>query len=81
VDNLPKGDNKEPNRFPLKRGSVGPEVEKLQKFLYRNIGGDINKVLGPTGVDGIFGKYTEDATKRVLGTIEVSEEVYNSKIK
>lgn len=77
IDNIKQPDSK----FPLKRGSEGPEVEKLQKYLYRNIGGDINKVLGPTGIDGKFGQFTESATKKVFGDIVVTEEVFNSKVK
>jgi len=51
------------NVFPLKRGSRGKEVIKLQKWLIKE-GYDIGDFgSNRDGVDGIFGKMTEDAVK------------------
>lgn len=74
VRNLMPSNDKE--EFPLKRGSRGENVKKLQKFLitegYR-IGnfGENND-----GVDGVFGQLTESAVKMNQQPFEVFKSMY-----
>ena len=54
------------SKFPLKRGSKGAEVTSLQKFLKAEGQGYLLGKFGANkdGVDGIFGKMTENAVKQ-----------------
>lgn len=56
--------------FPLKMGSRGPEVFKLQAWLLRNE--------GAIKVDGVWGPETESKVRQSLKTSSVSEEKYKS---
>jgi len=51
--------------FPLQRGSKGKDVTSLQKFLKEEGQGYLLGTFGTNkdGVDGIFGKMTENAVK------------------
>ncbi|MBL6444685.1 hypothetical protein JMN32_00085 [Fulvivirga sp. 29W222] len=62
---FPKGDG-----FPLRLGSEGKRVERLQVWLMRNFGG-----VGT--VNGKFDKTTEERLLRYLKTRELNEETYN----
>ena len=62
--------------FPLKKGSTGDEVKKLQSYLNNQL-----KQLTPLVVDGVFGTLTQDRTFLILGKQEVSELFYNTNIK
>lgn len=57
--------------FPLKMGSRGPEVFKLQAWMLRNEGSRAK-------VDGIWGKETEEAVKKYLKVNSISQEKYKS---
>ncbi len=61
----PKGDE-----FPLRLGSKGKRVERLQVWLMRNFGW--------TGkITNVFDKKTEDLLKRVLKKTQLDEATYN----
>jgi hypothetical protein len=55
--------------FPLKRGSQGKRVERLQVWLLRNLGIGGN-------VDGLFDSITEKRLYRALGVKELDKETY-----
>ncbi len=61
--------------YPLKRGSCGNNVKKLQQKL-KSIGMDIGD-FGPNkdGIDGKYGEFVERAVKKVLGrsTFELTD--------
>jgi hypothetical protein len=63
-DPCEKGDE-----FPLRLGSEGPRVERMQVFLLRNY--------GQTKVSGIFDAQTEDQLKRRLSRTTLDEQTYN----
>ena len=71
-----KADSEDPEKIDvdkvLKKGSYGPEVMALQKFLVSK-GADLGNY-GATGdgVDGIFGKVTESELQRLFGVVSVS---------
>lgn len=73
--------NNENEQFPLKRGSIGINVIKLQKFLisegYRlgNFGENND------GVDGVFGQLTESAVKSNQQPFEVFQSMYPKAIR
>jgi len=56
--------------FPLRLGSRGNEVERLQVFLMRNLGW----VRKPTG---IFDLQTEERCKKYFKTDQINKEQYN----
>lgn len=60
------------NPFPLRKGSRGAEVSKLQKALNRKLRPPMSQLV----VDGIFGSKTLAALKRVTGKEQVSERDY-----
>ena len=67
VENSNSGNTVKPpkksNAFPLKRGSKGAEVTKLQKWL-KSQGADLGTFgVNSDGVDGVFGLKTEEAVK------------------
>lgn len=65
---------KRPSVFPLKQGSRGEEVKKLQKYINaQNQGVTLD-------VDGIYGSKTQSAVYMIFGQNEVSKKVYNEKI-
>ncbi|MCK9562908.1 MAG: hypothetical protein M0R02_09355 [Bacteroidales bacterium] len=65
---------KHPSVFPLKQGSRGEEVKKLQKYINaQNQGVTLD-------VDGIYGSKTQSAVYMIFGQNEVSKKVYNEKI-
>lgn len=55
--------------FPLKIGSSGPEVKAIQAWLLKNEGAQIK-------VDGVWGKQTDAAVKRLLKIDGISQERY-----
>ncbi len=57
--------------FPLMIGSKGPEVKKLQSWLLRNEGAQIN-------VNGIWDQETDQAVKRLLKTDKISQDKYTA---
>lgn len=57
----PKNDDK----FPLKKGSSGPKVKQLQKYIQAKD----PKALPKYGADGSWGKETEDALYRYYFTL------------
>lgn len=60
--------------FPLKQGSRGEEVRKLQEWLNKQNAGIT------IAVDGIFGIKTESLLFAVTGKKEISYKEYKSKI-
>ncbi|HON53702.1 MAG TPA: peptidoglycan-binding domain-containing protein, partial [Bacteroidales bacterium] len=65
---------KNPGVFPLKQGSRGEEVRKLQEWLNKQNAGIT------IAVDGIFGPKTESLLFAVTGAKEISSKEYKSKI-
>lgn len=73
------------DNFPLKRGSKGARVIELQKYILKKD----PKALPKFGVDGIFGKETEDALYRLFfaiitidnGVISINNQAQLNKIK
>lgn len=65
--------------FPLKKGSRGEEVRKLQHYLNGCL--QYYLVLTPLDEDGIFGAKTEGICVTVTGNREITEEFYNKHIK
>lgn len=65
---------KNPGIFPLKQGSRGEEVRKLQEWLNKQNAGIT------IAVDGIFGIKTESLLFAVTGKKEISYKEYKSKI-
>ena len=65
--------------FPLKKGSSGPEVAKLQTWLNKKAA--YYMILTPLNVDGIFGPKTEGMCLTITNSKEVSEDFYNKNIK
>ncbi len=57
--------------FPIKKGSTGPEVFKVQAWLLKNEGAQIK-------VDGIWGNETEKAVNKFLKVNGISEAKYKS---
>lgn len=55
--------------FPLKLGSRNPEVKKVQSLLLKNEGAQIK-------IDGVWGKETDAAIKRLLKVDQISEDRY-----
>lgn len=68
-----------PSVFPLKKGSRGEEVRKLQHYLNGCL--QYYLVLTPLDEDGIFGAKTEGICVTVTGSREITEEFYNQYIK
>lgn len=68
-----------PSVFPLKKGSQGEEVRKLQHYLNGCL--QYYLVLTPLDEDGIFGAKTEGICVTVTGSREITEEFYNKHIK
>lgn len=68
--------------FPLKKGSSGERVRKLQAHINKMWGlTPVSRDYMPLAEDGIFGVKTEAACKLFLGTESVSESWYNQYIK
>lgn len=65
---------KQPSQFPLKQGSRGNQVKKLQEYINAQ-----NQGVTLT-VDGIYGPKTQQAVYMIFGQNEVSKKVYNEKI-
>lgn len=65
--------------FPLKKGSQGEEVRKLQQYLNSCMAYYL--VLTPLDVDGIFGAKTEGMCVTITGNREISQEFYNQYVK
>lgn len=65
--------------FPLHEGSSGKEVKQYQTWLYKQHGGDINKLLGPKGIDGVFGTWTRAASEKVTKSDTVTESFFKEK--
>jgi peptidoglycan hydrolase-like protein with peptidoglycan-binding domain len=64
---------KEPEPFPLKHGSKGPEVGQLQKYLIKEFGAQVS----PTGkVDSWWHDMTESAVNKFLQRDNVSASMY-----
>lgn len=63
------------DNFPLKKGSRGPRVTKLQEALARIIG--ISAMNANGGIDGIFGKGTAAALKMAGYSEIIDEATYN----
>lgn len=61
--------------FPLKRGSKGPRVSKLQQALQKLVGQDAMAKFG--GIDGVFGSGTEGALKLAGFGKTVSEAMFH----
>lgn len=59
--------------FPLKKGSCGERVQKLQYWL-QNVQ---RESVGVHGIDGKFGKDTEAALQNIKNRKNVSQEVWN----
>lgn len=62
--------------FPLKRGTIAPEVGRLQTYLHLKGGRGCNGAF--LQIDNNFGPETECATKQVLGTTQVTESLFKS---
>ena len=60
--------------FPLKIGSQGKRVEKLQIFLQSRKGARFPKF----GIDGNFGQETLDNVVKHLGVSEISEPIFKT---
>lgn len=56
--------------FPLQKGSRGPEVKNLQRYINMNSIAKLDE-------DGIFGTKTETVLKNLWGTTSVSQKEYN----
>ena len=67
------------SKFPLKKGSQGEEVRKLQQYLNSCMAYYL--VLTPLDVDGIFGAKTEGMCVTITGNREISQEFYNQYVK
>lgn len=65
--------------FPLKKGSQGEEVRKLQHYLNSCL--SYYLVLTPLDEDGVFGAKTEGMCLTVTGSREISQEFYNQYVK
>ncbi len=65
--------------FPLKKGSQGEEVRKLQHYLNSCLAYYL--VLTPLDEDGIFGAKTEGMCVTITGSREISQEFYNQYVK
>jgi hypothetical protein len=82
---IPSGTSKSKSTvFPLKRGSNGSEVSKLQTGINKMLANGVTS-LDRTAVkppllvvDGIYGQKTEDAVNYVFGVKEVDEEKYKT---
>lgn len=70
--------------FPLKNGSRGDKVKKLQSLInYLLTSGQVSELMGISrpsklAVDGIFGDNTEHGCRFFFGMREISEALYNS---
>jgi len=62
--------------FPLKVGSRGEEVKKLQQYLNQKLQEAYGRQATMLDVDGIFGAKTEDALKAVSGNTQVAKSEY-----
>lgn len=62
--------------FPLKKGSKGEAVKKLQVWLNSHI----KLPFLPLSVDGNFGGLTQSAASRIIGATEISEAWYNANV-
>ncbi len=56
--------------FPLQKGSRGPEVKNLQRYINNNSIAKLDE-------DGIFGTKTETVLKNLWGTASVTQKEYN----
>lgn len=65
--------------FPLKKGSKGQRVIELQQALANALGQDVMAKNG--GIDGVFGKGTENALKLAGYEKTVSEALFNQIVK
>ncbi|MFA5300136.1 MAG: hypothetical protein WC389_18265 [Lutibacter sp.] len=62
--------------FPLKKGSTGTEVKKVQTWLNKQL-----TQLTPLAVDGVWGDLTDERAFLILGKREINEVFYNLNIK
>lgn len=62
------------DKFPLRKGSIGARVKKLQEALIRLY----NSNVGTNGADGIFGSKTQAALQENGHPTEVDEDTFNS---
>jgi hypothetical protein len=65
--------------FPLKKGSRGEYVKRLQRYLNTRLGNQYVLTLPPLDVDGIFGDKTETMLYCFLSVREVSEALFKQK--
>lgn len=84
-DEQTSGGNSQTASFPLRRGSRGTQVTRLQRWLNSNTSGliyDASDGLiyvsqhNSVGVDGQFGAETERELKAATGMTEVSKDYY-----
>lgn len=64
-------------KFPLRKGSSGEEVIKIQQYILSKNPGLLPKY----GADGIWGSETESAVVQLFGKNEITEVEYKSIVK
>lgn len=64
--------------FPLRKGSQGEEVSKLQEHFNKSV--NFYYVLQPLKVDGVFGPLTEGMAVTITGEKTITEKYYNDNI-
>lgn len=63
-----------PTKFPLRKGSSGEEVIRLQQYILSKNPGLLPKY----GADGIWGNETESAVFSIFGKNEITEQDYKT---